>query len=100
MSISLCGYVFMASSTSLTPFPSLLFPLSLLLQISAVGELSRGSSSIIFHILNGTDTSSDPIPVPALLIAMAIEASNVQEVDSYPVSMSGEEKSGMISAIL
>lgn len=39
----------------------------------------------MFHILNGTDMTSDPVPVPALLVVMAIEAANAQEVDSYPV---------------
>ena len=37
--------------------------------------------------------TSDPVPVPAPLVAMAIAAASVQEVDSYPVSMSGEEES-------
>lgn len=67
-----------------------------LLQISAVGELSRGSSLITFYILNGTDVTSDPTFVEAGLIDMAFRASNVQEVDSYPVSISGEDQTKSI----
>lgn len=51
-----------------------------------MSDLSSGSSAITFYILNASDVTSEPTPVPADVVAMAITAANVQAIDSYPVS--------------
>lgn len=55
-------------------------------QITDIGDLESGSSVIIFYILSTTDMTSDPTPLLADVVATAISASNVQEIDEYPVS--------------
>ena len=62
-----------------------LLPLSFSPQLTMVGDLSNGVSTINFFILNGTVPSS-PRYVPAAAIVAAFTAANIQELDTYPVS--------------